>query len=151
MRLATALAVLLATGCAALKPGAEDAAVISEIVAMAVETLHSAPDVQRERLAATLEALTSRPDDTGRLRAGVLLATLPPPLRDDARAAALIQPIAARQPETPLVQFAGLFQARLAERERTAEQLQERLRSADGAKWKRCGPTSARWQSGKRR
>jgi hypothetical protein len=130
MRLATILVGLLATGCAALKPGAEDAGVVSEIVAMAVDTLRSTADVQRERLSSTLDTLTSRPDDAARLRAGVLLATLPAPLRDDARAAALLQPIAARQPETPVVQFAGLFQARLAERERT-EQLQERLRSAE--------------------
>ena len=132
MRLATVLVVgLLATGCAALKPGAEDAGVVSEIVAMAVDTLRSTADVQRERLSSTLDTLMSRPDDAARLRAGVLLATLPPPLRDDARAAALLQPISARQPETPLAQFAGLFQARLAERERATEQLQERLRSAE--------------------
>ena len=133
MRLATILVGLLATGCAALKPGAEDAGVVTEIVAMAVDTLRATADVQRERLSSTLDTLTSRPDDAARLRAGVLLATLPPPLRDDARAATLLQPIAARQPETPLVQFAGLFQARLAERERerATEELQERLRSAE--------------------
>lgn len=132
MRLATVLVLgLLATGCAALKPGAEDAGVVSEIVAMAVDTLRSTADVQRERLSSTLDTLTSRPDDAARLRAGVLLATLPPPLRDDARAAALLEPVAARQPETPLARFAGLFQARLAERERATEQLQERLRSAE--------------------
>lgn len=132
MRLATVLVLgLLATGCAALKPGAEDAAVVSEIVAMAVDTLRSTADVQRERLSSTLDTLTSRSDDAARLRAGVLLATLPPPLRDDARAAALLQPIAARQPETPLARFAGLFQARFAEREQATEQLQERLRSAE--------------------
>jgi len=131
MRLATILVGLLATGCAALKPGAEDAGVVTEIVAMAVDTLRSTADVQRERLSSTLATLTSRPDDAARLRAGVLLATLPPPLRDDARATALLQPIAARQPETPLAQFAGLFQARIAERERATEQLQEQLRSAE--------------------
>jgi DNA repair exonuclease SbcCD ATPase subunit len=131
MRLATALVVVLATGCAALKPGAEEAGVVNEIVAMAVDTLRSTPDVQRARLSTALDALASRQDDAARLRAGILLATLPPPLRDDARAAALIQPIAARQAETPLVQFAGLFQARLAEGERMAEQLHERVRSAE--------------------
>ena len=131
MRLATVLVGLLATGCAALKPGAEDAGVVTEIVAMAVDTLRSTADVQRERLSSTLDTLASRSDDAARLRAGVLLATLPPPLRDDARAAGLLQPIAARQPETPLAQFAGLFQARLAERERATEQLQEQLRAAE--------------------
>jgi len=131
MRLATILVGLLATGCAALKPAAEDAGLVTEIVAMAVDTLRSTADVQRERLSSTLDTLASRSDDAARLRAGVLLATLPPPLRDDARAAALLQPIAARQPETPLAKFAGLFQARLAERERTTEELHERVRSAE--------------------
>ena len=131
MRLATILVGLLATGCAALKPGAEGAGVVTEIVAMAVDTLRSTADVQRARLSSTLDTLTSQSDDAARLRAGVLLATLPPPLRDDARAAALLQPIAARQPETPLAQFAGLFQLRLAERERATEQLQEQLRLAE--------------------
>ena len=131
MRLATILVGLLAAGCAALKPGAEDAGVVTEIVAMAVDTLRSTADVQRQRLSSTLDTLASRSDDAARLRAGVLLATLPPPLRDEARAAALLQPIAARQPETPLAQFAGLFQLRLAERERATEQLQERLRAAE--------------------
>lgn len=131
MRLAIILVGLLATGCAALKPGAEDAGVVTEIVAMAVDTLRSTADVQRERLSSTLDTLASRSDDAARLRAAVLLATLPPPLRDEPRAAALLQPIAARQPETPLAQFAGLFQARLAEHERATEQLRERLRSAE--------------------
>lgn len=131
MRLATVLLALFATGCAALKPGSEDAAVVSEIVAMAVETLRSTPEVQRERLAAALGTVASQPDDTARLRAGVLLATLPPPLHDGARASSLIQPVAERKPETPLSQFAGLFQVRRLEREREAEELRERLRAAE--------------------
>ena len=131
MRLAIIFVGLLAAGCAALKPTADDAGVVTEIVAMAVDTLRSTPDVQRERLSSTLDTLSSRSDDAAQLRAGVLLATLPPPLRDDARAAALLQPVAARQPETRLAQFAGLLQARLAERERADEPLQERLRAAE--------------------
>ena len=130
MRLATVAFIVFAAGCAALKPGAEDSVLVSEIVALAVETLRATPEVQRERLSAALDALTSQPDDAGRLRAAVLLASLPPPLRDDGRAASLVQPLAGRQPETPLVQFAGLIQGRLLERER-AEKLGEQLRSAE--------------------
>lgn len=136
MRLATSLlSVALATGCAALKPGAEDALIVSEIVEMAVNTTRAPAEVQRERLAAALESLTSRPDDVGRLRAAVLLATLPPPLRDDARASAMVQPVAERRPETPVVRFAGLLQARLLEHRgadqalRTAELRAEALHS----------------------
>jgi hypothetical protein len=98
---------------------------------MAVETLRSPPDVQRERLSAALGALASQPDDVARLRAGVLLATLPDPLRDGARATALLQPIAARAPETAVSQFAWLFQARMLEREQEIEELRGRLRAAE--------------------
>ena len=131
MRLAIALSVLLAAGCASLKPDAQDAAAVSEIVAMAVETLRATPEVQRERLSVSLGALTSQPDDAARLRAGVLLATLPPPLRDDPRASSLLKPLAARAPETAYSHFAWLFQARTLEREQESEELRGRLRAAE--------------------
>ena len=131
MRFAIALSVLLAAGCASLKPDAQDAAAVSEIVSMAVETLRSTPEVQRERLSVSLGALTSQPDDAARLRAAVLLATLPPPLRDGVRASSLMKPLAARAPETAFSHFAWLFQARLLEREQESEDLREQLRAAE--------------------
>jgi len=131
MRLAIILLVLLAAGCASLRPDAQDAAAVSEIVAMAVETLRATPEVQRERLSAALGALASQPDDGARLRAGVLLATLPDPLRDAGRASSLLQPLAARAPETAFSQFAWLFQGRRLEREQEREELRERLRAAE--------------------
>ena len=131
MRLATAAFVVFAAGCVSLKPGAEEATAVSEIVAMTVETLRSSPEVQSERLSAALGAVASQPDDAARLRAGVLLAALPPPLRDGARATALLEPVAARRPETPLSQFAGLFQVRMLERERETEELRDRLRKTE--------------------
>lgn len=131
MRLATAVLVVFAAGCASFKPGAEDAVQVSEIVAMAVETLRSTPQVQSERLSAALGAVASQPSDAARLRAGVLLATLPPPLQDGARASSLLEPVAARRPETPLSQFAGFFQARMLERDRETEDLRDRLRKTE--------------------
>jgi hypothetical protein len=98
---------------------------------MTVETLRSTPEVQSQRLSAALGAVTSQPDDVARLRAGVLLATLPAPLRDGARASVLLDPLAARRPETPLSQFAGLFQVRMLERERETEELRDRLRKTE--------------------
>jgi hypothetical protein len=131
MRLATALLILLAAGCATVKPGADEAAAVNEIVAMAVETLRSSTEVQRERLNGALGTLASQPNDANRLRAGVLLSTLPPPLRDDPRASSLLQVLALRTPETPLSQFAGLFQARMLERTGEVEELRERLNAAE--------------------
>jgi hypothetical protein len=131
MRLATVAFVVFATGCVSIKPGVEEAAAVSEIVAMTVETLRSTPEVQSQRLSAALGAVASQPDDVARLRAGVLLATLPTPLGDGARASVLLDPVAARRPETPLSQFAGLFQVRMLERERETEELRDRLRKTE--------------------
>ena len=131
MRLAIVLLVVFATGCVSIKPGAEEAAAVSEIVATTVETLRSTPEVQSQRLSAALGAVASQADDVARLRAGVLLATLPPPLHDGARASVLLEPVAARRPETPLSQFAGLFQVRMLERERETDELRDRLRKTE--------------------
>ena len=131
MRLATAVLIVFAAGCASLKPGAEEATAVSEIVAMTVETLRSSPEVQSQRLSAALGVVASQPDDVARLRAGVLLATLPPPLRDGAQATVLLEPVAARRPETPLSQFAGLLQVRVLERERETEALRDQLRKTE--------------------
>ena len=131
MRLATAVLVVFAAGCVSLKPGAEEAAAVSEIVAMTVDTLRSSPEVQSQRLSAALGAMASQPDDVARLRAGVLLATLPPPLRDGTQATVLLEPVAARRPETPLSQFAGLLQVRMLERERETEELRDQLRKTE--------------------
>jgi hypothetical protein len=48
------------------------------------------------------------------------LATLPAPERDDARAASLLAPLAARSPETPRARLAALLAAQVAERQRIA-------------------------------
>jgi len=42
-----------------------------------------------------------------------------------------LDPVAARRPETPLSQFAGLFQVRMLERERETEELRDRLRKTE--------------------
>ena len=131
MRLAIAVFIVFAAGCASLKPGGEEAVAVSEIVAMAVETLRSTPEVQSERLSMALGAVASQPGDAARLRAGILLATLPPPLRDGARASLMLDPVAARRPETPMSQFAGFFQARMLEREQETEELRDRLRKTE--------------------
>jgi hypothetical protein len=133
MRLAIGCLVLLA-GCAVLKPGYEDSQVVREIVETAVDTLRATPEAQRERLAAAMQVLASRNDDTSRLRAAVLLATLPPPLRDEARAAALVRELTERRPDSPVTQFATLFQARLEAPERAsaaADEAEQRLRATE--------------------
>jgi hypothetical protein len=131
MRLAIAFLMLLAAGCATVKPGADDAAAVNEIVSMAVETLRSSREVQRERLGGALNTLASQPNDANRLRAAVLLSTLPAPLRDGPRASSLLLVLADRKPATPMSDFAALFQARMLEREEEIGELRQRLNAAE--------------------
>jgi hypothetical protein len=123
MRLAAGLIILLLAGCAVLRPGAGESVQVSDIVGAAVVAARAAPEEQRRQLNHAGQMYAALPDDANRARLAVLLATLPAPLRDDARAAALLEPLAARRPDTPLVQFAGLLAAGAAERQRLARDL----------------------------
>jgi hypothetical protein len=123
MRLAAGLLVFLLAGCAVLRPGAGESLQVSEIISAAVSAARAAPDEQRRQLSHAQQMFAAVQDDLNRARLATLLATLPAPLRDEARAAALLEPLAARRPETPLVQFAGLLAAGAAERQRLARDL----------------------------
>lgn len=119
---AALLAALLA-GCSVLQPGAGEALQVSEIVGATVAAVRAAPEVQSRQLAYAQEMYAIVPDDANRARLAALLVTLPAPLRDDTRAANLLEPLAARRPETPLSQFAGLLAAGATERRKLAREL----------------------------
>ena len=123
MRPAAGMLVLLLAGCAVLQPGAGESLQVSEIVGAAVSAVHAAPEEQRQQLLQAQKMFTAVQDDVNRVRFAALLATLPAPLRDEARATALLEPLAARRPETPLVQFAGLLAAGTAERQKLTRDL----------------------------
>jgi hypothetical protein len=123
VRPAALLLVLLLAACAVLRPGAGEALQVSEIVGAAVAAARATPEEQRRQLTHAQQMYAAVPDDANRARLGALLATLPAPLRDEARAATLLEPLAGRRPETPLVQFAGLLAAGAAERHRLARDL----------------------------
>jgi hypothetical protein len=117
---AAALALALLAGCAALRPEANEALLVSDIVSATVGATRATPEEQRRQLSHARQMYDALQDDASRVRLAALLATLPAPLRDDARAAALLEPLAARRPETPLVQFAALAGAGAADRARAA-------------------------------
>jgi len=123
MRPAAGLLVFLLAGCAVLQPGAGESLQVSEIVSAAVSAARAAPEEQRQQLLHAQKMFAAVQDDVNRARLAALLATLPAPLRDEARAAALLEPLAARRPETPLVQFAGLLAAGTAERQKLTRDL----------------------------
>jgi hypothetical protein len=109
---------IAAAACAGLAPEARDALAVDEIVATALEATRASPQERRRTLARAQQAFARHPDDIARLRLATLLAALPPPLQDEARAAALLEPLAGGPRETPIARFAALLAAQLAEQRR---------------------------------
>lgn len=133
MKLVTAFLLLLSAGCALLQPGAVESVQVSEIVGAAVAAARAAPEEQRRQLNHAQQMFAALQDDVSRARLAALLALLPAPLRDEARAVALLEPLAARKPETPLVQFAGLLALGTAERQKITRDLRAAERREEAA------------------
>jgi len=126
-----ALALALATvpGCALLEPGADRAVAADAVLAEAVNAARAPLAEQKSTLARAQQAQATDATPLNRLRVATLLATLPPPLRDDARAAELLEGMAdARAPGPGRV--AALLAVQLAERQRLSRELERATRDA---------------------
>jgi hypothetical protein len=120
MKRCAVLLGLALIGCAAVQPLVNP---VDAIVAEAMAAARAPAAEQAAALARATEAGTANPTD--RLRLAALLATLPAPLRDDARALELLQPIA--DPSTAGIgRFAALLHSQIIERQRLAREV-ERL------------------------
>jgi hypothetical protein len=126
------LALLLA-GCAALAPGADERARVSEIVAQAVASARAPAPAQQHALRQAQEAYRHDRSVANRLRLATLLATLPAPLRDDGAAYALLKPFAAERADSPYVSFGALLAAQVAERLRLARESERAVREQERA------------------
>jgi len=131
MRLAAALAFLTAlAGCAALRPGAEQALDADRVIGEALSAARAPAPEQKAVLSKAQEAFAHSTDPLDRLRLGALLALLPAPGRDDARAAELLDPLA--DASSPGIgRFAALLSAEVAERRRLARELERAARESD--------------------
>jgi hypothetical protein len=119
--------LLLLAGCAAVRPLVNP---IDGIVGEAVAAARAPAPEQAATLARAQQAGVENPLD--RLRLATLLATLPPPLRDDARAVKLLDPIA--DGTAPGIgRFAALLASQIAERQRVARELDQVSRDAAAA------------------
>ena len=120
------LALGVLAGCAALEeglraPGEPQGASMGEAVRLNRAVLSE----QRAALNEAQELFLRAPSDAARLRLATLLATLPPPLRDDARALELLEPLA--HPEGgPAGRYAAFLALHVAERQRLGREI-ERL------------------------
>jgi hypothetical protein len=107
---------MLLAGCAEfplnlqLQPGIDD------IVSEAVEVARAPAASQKTALARAQQAFAADPAPLQRVRLATLLATLPEPLHDDARALELLEPVV--ESATPPGRFAAFLAAQIAERQR---------------------------------
>ncbi|MDH4093235.1 MAG: hypothetical protein OEV81_00435 [Betaproteobacteria bacterium] len=127
------LLAMLVAACAALQPADSATRQVREIIDDTVQATRAMPEEQGRRLARAQKQYAATPDDANRVRLGAMLATLPPPWRDEERAATLLGPVAGRRPESALTQLAGLLAAGVAERQRLARDLRVAEERAEGA------------------
>jgi hypothetical protein len=117
MRILAAALVLFLAGCETFQPAP---APMDAIIAEAVVASRAPLAEQQATLARAQKAFGSgAPAD--RLRLATLLATLPPPLRDDARAAKLLEPIADGA-AAGVGRFAALLSSQIAERQQVTRE-----------------------------
>jgi hypothetical protein len=124
------LLLLLLSGCALLQPGAEQAVLADNIAAEAVNVSRAPLPEQKAALARAQEAVAKDASALNRLRLATLLATLPPPLRDDARAAELVEGLADASAPGP-GRLAALLGTQIVERQRLARELDRLAKEAD--------------------
>jgi hypothetical protein len=113
------LAFLLLGGCAVLDPLAVD-----NLFGEAISLSRAPQGEQKAALGRAQQAFVADATTLNRLRLATLLATLAPPLRDDARAAELLEPLAdAHSPGAG--RYAAFLALQVAERQRVARELEK--------------------------
>jgi hypothetical protein len=128
IRLALAACAAALAGCAelqlpaVLQPPTDQ---VDGVIREAAQAAPAAPAEQKAVLAGAQQALVNEASTLNRLRLATLLATLPAPLRDDARAAELLEPLV-EPTGSATSRFAALIATQVAERQRMAREL-ERL------------------------
>ena len=119
MRRAALVFAMALTGCAVLQPPFDQ---VDQVVREAVQATKASPAEQKSALGAAQQAFVAEASTLNRLRLAALLATLPAPLRDDARASELLEPVA-DPAGSATGRFAALLAAQIAERQRIAREL----------------------------
>jgi hypothetical protein len=145
MRRLAAVAAMTLAGCAALLPGAE----VDQAVAEALQASRSPAAEQKAALAKAQEAFAANSGDLNRLRLATLLVTLPAPLRDDARAVEILEPLA-DAPSSGSGRFAALLSAQAAERQRLQREIERGAKENERLARERTGVERERAERDKR-
>jgi hypothetical protein len=131
-RALVALFLAALAGCAALQPGAGQSLAVDAIVGEVLSLARAPAAEQKAAVTRANEAFLQDPSIVNRLRLATLLAGLAPPLRDDARAAELLEPV--KDPNSPgAARFAALLSLQLAERQRLAREIERLSRERERA------------------
>jgi len=127
MKRLSLILVLVVAGCATLQPLVNP---VDAIVGEAITAARAPAAEQAAALArAEKQARSAGTNPLDWLRLATFLATLPPPLRDDARALELLGPLA--DAASPGVgRFAALLSSQISERQRIARELDHLAREA---------------------
>ena len=129
-RCLVAAALFALAACAALDPKTPRIVEVDGILAEAVQVLRAPASEQKGALARAQQAFLADASPANRLRLASFLATLPEPLRDDARAAELLEPLAETR-EPGYGRFAAFLSAQIAEHARLAREAERNARERD--------------------
>jgi hypothetical protein len=130
LQLSLAALLIACAGCAVLDPEAAELRAVDSAVAEALNAARAPQTEQRAALARAQASFNGSPTPVARLRLGALLALLPAPLGDTARAAGLLAPIAdAGSPGAG--RTAALIAAQLGEQQRLAREADRLSREAE--------------------
>jgi hypothetical protein len=132
VKLGVFVLILVLPGCAAVQQVVQPGSgAVDAIVAEAVSAARAPAAEQTAALARAQQAFSSGAA-ADRLRLATLLATLPAPLRDDARAAELLQPLA-DPGASGMGRFAAFLASQITERQRALREVERLSRDAERA------------------
>src|SRR5437868_14935329 len=130
LRCLVAAALFVLGACAALDPQYQQVSAVDGLMAEAVHVSRAPAAEQKAALAAAERAFSNDRTRVSRLRLATLLATLPRPLRDDRRAAELLQPLA--DPREPgYGRFAALLAGEVGEHARLVREADQVARDRE--------------------
>lgn len=130
MRALIPLVLAALAGCAQLQSIGDPYQAVDAIVGEAVGAARAPAPEQKAALQRAQQSHAAEPSALSRLRLAVLLATLPAPLRDEARATELLGPLA--DSNSPGIgRFAALLGAQVAERQRLARDAERAARERE--------------------
>ncbi len=138
---------LVLAGCALLEPAIEP---VDTIVREAVQAARTNGAEQKAALAAAQKAFVADSSTYNRLRLATLLVALPVPLRDDARAAELLEPMS-EAAGSSTGRFAAFLATQIAERQNIAREVQRLAAELDRLNKERANQERERQAADKER